>query len=71
MSVPWAITMPSTPWFIFSAMASAIFVQWVGVMFSLNMLNRIWASMRAIVASSGTTLYRSFAVNAGRTAPVR
>ena len=70
VSVPWAITMPSAPSPICLATALAICVQCFGVMFSLKRLKSICVCMRAMLASSGTTLYRSFAVRAGRTAPV-
>ena len=71
MSVPWAITTPSVPSVICLAVVFAICVQCFGVMFSLKRLNSICVSIRAVLASSGTTLYRSDAVRAGRTAPVR
>jgi len=56
VSVPWAITTPSTPSAICLAIVLAICVQCFGVMFSLKRLNSICVSMRAMLASSGTTL---------------
>lgn len=56
VSVPCATTTPATPFSMCLAVTLAVFVQCFGVMFSLNRLKMISASIVAISESSGTTL---------------
>ena len=71
VSVPWPMTMPSTPLAISTPMALARAMYCSGPMFSLNTPNSFWVSMLAMSASSGTAPYSSPGVKAGITAPVR
>ena len=71
VSVPWPITMPSTPLAISSPMAMASALYCSGPMFSLKTPNSFLVVRLAMSASSGTAPYSSPGVKAGMTAPVR
>ena len=71
VSVPWPITMPSTPFAISSPIRCASFTYCSGPMFSLNTAKSFSVRRLHTSASSGTDPYSSPGLNAGITAPVR